>query len=110
MDTGADGLRSRLRGGISPGAEVPYRDRAPAPRWLLAVALITGALAAISIVTIDQPVARYLARYEALAVWDHALSSLEWAIGLQLIPWTTGIVLVLAMLITMAVPRWRHEA
>jgi membrane-associated phospholipid phosphatase len=109
MDTSVAGLRKRLRGGIPPVVEVPYRERAPAPRWLLAVAVVAGLLTAISILTIDQPVARFLARYEPHAAWDHTLSALEWAIGLQLIPWTTGIVLVVAMIVTMAVPRWRHE-
>lgn len=94
----------------SPWVEVPYRDRAPAPRWLLVLAVVAAALSGLAIVTVDQPLARWLAQYQPLAIWDHVLGALEWAVGLQLIPWTSGIVLVLAMIVTMAVPRWRHEA
>ncbi len=93
----------------SPWVEVPYRDRAPAPRWLLVVALVAAALSGIAIVTVDQPLARFLAQYRPLAIWDHVMGSLEWAVGLQLIPWTSGIALVLALLVTLAVPRWRRE-
>lgn len=90
--------------------EVPYRDRAPAPRWLLWLALGTAALAALSIVTIDQPVARWLAQWQPTGWLDHVINGLEWSIGLQLIPWTTGIILVLAMVVTMTSPRLRYEA
>ncbi len=103
MDTG----RPRWH---SPWVEVPYRDRGPAARWLLVLAGVTAALSGIAIVTVDQPLARWLAGYQPLAIWDHVMGALEWAVGLQLIPWTSGIVLVLAMIVTMAVPRWRHEA
>ena len=73
------------------------------------MAAVTAALSGIAIVTVDQPLARWLSGYEPLPIWDHVLGALEWAVGLQLIPWTSGIVLVLAMVVTMAVPRWRHE-
>ena len=90
--------------------EVPYRDRAPAPRWLLWVAAVTAALTAISIVTIDQPLARWIAGYEPLAIWDRILTLLEWGLGLPLIPWTSGIALVVVMVVTVATPKWRHRA
>lgn len=90
--------------------EVPYRERAAAPRWLLWLAVGTAVLSGIAIVTIDQPVARWAAQFEPAAAFDHILSSLEWAVGLPLIPWTSGIVLVIAMLVTLASPRLRHEA
>lgn len=90
--------------------EAPYRDRAPAPRWLLAVAAVTAALTAISIVTIDQPLARWIAKYEPLAIWDYILTVLEWGLGLPLIPWTSGIALAVVMIVTVATPKWRHRA
>ncbi len=90
--------------------EAPYRDRAPAPRWLLTVAAVTAALTAISIVTIDQPLARWISHYEPLAIWDRILTALEWGLGLPLIPWTSGIALVVTMLVFVVVPRWRHRA
>lgn len=90
--------------------EVPYDDRAPAPRWLLWVAAVTAAVTAVSIVTIDQPLARFISHYEPVPIWDRILTVLEWGLGLPLIPWTSGIALVVAMIVSIAVPRWRHRA
>ncbi len=90
--------------------EVPYRDRVAAPRWLLTVAVVTGVLTALAIMTIDQPLARFTAGYEPSAIWDRVLTALEWGLGLPLIPWTSGIALVLVMIVITAVPRWRHLA
>ena len=90
--------------------EVPYRDRAPAPRWLLGLAAVTGALAVLAMLTIDQPLARWLAGYQALAFWDRILDVLEWGLGLPLIPWTSAIVLVIVMGVVTANPKWRHLA
>jgi membrane-associated phospholipid phosphatase len=91
-------------------AEVPYGERWPAPVWLLWVALASAVLAGICIVTIDQPFARWMAQWQPGAAVDHVLTALEWAIGLPLVPWATAIILVVAMLVTVAVPRLRHEA
>lgn len=90
--------------------EVPYRDRAPAPRWLLVVAAVFAGLAAIAIPTVDQPLARWIAGYQPLAFWDRTLDVLEWGLGLPLIPWTSGIALVLGMCVAAARPAWRHLA
>lgn len=103
-------MRTALHDGIHQAVEVPFRDRAPAPRWLLTVAAIATVLTAIAIPTIDQPFARWMAKYDPLPVWDRILSVLEWGLGLPLIPWTSGIALVLVMIATVAVPRWRHRA
>lgn len=93
----------------SPG-EVPYRERAPAPIWLLWLAAASAVLAGISIVAIDQPFARWMAQWQPAKAFDDVLTSLEWAIGLPVLPWFTAIVLVVAMLVTVAAPRLRHEA
>ncbi|CAN5802637.1 hypothetical protein BH11MYX3_BH11MYX3_15340 [soil metagenome] len=90
--------------------EVPFRDRSPAPRWLLTVAAVTAVLTAISIVTIDQPLARWTAAYEPFPIWDRILTVLEWGLGLPLIPWTSGIAMVVVMLVCVSVPRWRRVA
>lgn len=90
--------------------EVPYRDRGPAPRWLLVVAAVTAAVSGLAMVTIDQPLARVIARYEPSPIWDRILTVLEWGLGLPLIPWTSGIVLAVIMLATVARPRWRPHA
>ncbi len=90
--------------------EVPFRDRAPAPRWLLTVAAVTAVLTALAIVTIDQPLARWTAGYQPFAIWDRILTVLEWGLGLPLIPWTSGLALVVVMIATVIVPRWRRFA
>ena len=89
---------------------MPFRDRLAAPPWLLWLAVASAVLAGISIVTIDQPFARWTAQWEPGAWLDHVLSAMEWAIGLPVLPWFTGIVLVIAMLVAVVVPRLRHEA
>lgn len=66
-------------------------------------------LTAISIVTIDQPLARWIAQYEPLAIWDRILTVLEWGLGLPLIPWTSAWALFVVMVVVLAVPKWRHH-
>ncbi len=90
--------------------EVPYRERAAAPRWLLTIAAVTSVVTVLAIVTIDQPLARWLAGYQPLSIWDRTLTVLEWGLGLPLIPWTSGIALVVGMIVTSAVRRWRPHA
>ena len=94
----------------SRGVEIPRRDRLPAPRSLLVIAAVTGLVALACIFTIDQPIARGLGRYQALGFWDAALDLLEWLLLLPLVPWAFAILLALAMLATVAVPRWRRFA
>ncbi len=82
----------------------------PAPRSLLIVAAIGAAITGLGIVALDQPIARWLADYQALELWTTGLDALEWAIGLPAFAWISGIVLVLCMIVTTAVPRWRGQA
>jgi membrane-associated phospholipid phosphatase len=96
--------------GIPTRVEVPRRDRLPAPRSLLHAAAITAAISGLAILTFDQPVARAIAGYRPLGFWDRGLDLLEWTIGLPIFSWVSGIVLVLGMIITSAVPRWRGQA
>jgi membrane-associated phospholipid phosphatase len=90
--------------------EVPRSARAPAPRWLLTLAAVTGAVTVVCIFTIDQPIARWLGGYQALPIWNRLLDVIEWTVGLPLVPWTAGIVLAVGMIVTTAVPRWRGAA
>lgn len=90
--------------------EVPRGDRLPAPRSLLVAAAISAAITGLAILVLDQPLARWLGGYQALDLWNTGLDILEWAIGLPIFPWLSGIVLVLGMLITSAVPRLRGQA
>ena len=94
----------------SRSVEVPRGDRLPAPRTLVIAAAVAAAVTGLSILTIDQPLARFLARYQALEVWTTGLAALEWAIGLPIFPWLSGIALVLGMIVTSAVPRLRGQA
>jgi membrane-associated phospholipid phosphatase len=90
--------------------EVPRGDRLPAPRSLLIIAAVTAAISVFAILVIDQPIARAIAPYQALGFWDRGLDLLEWTIGLPIFSWVSGIVLVLGMIVTSAVPRWRGQA
>src|SRR4051812_4997631 len=90
--------------------EVPWSSRRPAPRVWLYAAAVSATISAIAILLLDQPIARWLAGYRALDLWARGLEILEWAIGLPLFPWTLGIGMVLAMIVTSSVPRWRAQA
>jgi membrane-associated phospholipid phosphatase len=103
-------LRIAVSDGISWGVEVPRGDRLPAPRTLLVVAAALAVISALAMVAIDRPLATFLGGYQALDFWSTGLDVLEYAIGLPLLPWISGIVLVAAMIATTAVPRWRRYA
>jgi membrane-associated phospholipid phosphatase len=90
--------------------ELPRVARHPAPAWLLWVAAISGLLTIVCILFIDQPVARLIAEYEPAAFWNRGIDWLEWGVGLPVFRWLSGVVLVLGMIVTVAVPRWRLRA
>ena len=90
--------------------EVLRGDRLPAPRSLLVAAAISAAITGLAILALDQPLARALGGYQALDLWNTGLDALEWTIGLPIFPWLSGIVLVLGMIVTSAVPRLRGQA
>ena len=64
---------------------------------LLHVALLAASLTALSIVTIDQPLARWLATREVHAdVWNQVIAILEYPLGIE--PWKwTGICVLVGM-------------
>jgi len=90
--------------------EVLRGDRQPAPLSLLVAAAVMAAISAIGVALLDQPIARWLAGYQALGLWDAGIEALEWAIGLPIFKWVSGLVLVLGMILTSVVPRWRGQA
>lgn len=90
--------------------ELPRVARHPAPAWLLWVAAITAVLSVVCILVVDQPVARLLAEYEPARVWDRGIELLEWGVGLPVFRWLSGVLLVLGMIVTVVVPRWRVRA
>lgn len=78
---------------------------------LLHVALVAASLTALSIVTIDQPLARWLATREVHAdVWNRIMMVLEYPLGIEPWKWTGLCVLVACSLTTRLVPRLRSYA
>jgi membrane-associated phospholipid phosphatase len=78
---------------------------------LLPVALVSAIVTALCIVTIDQPVARWLATRETYPdAWNQAIAILEYPLGIEPWKWTGICVLVAASIITLAVPRLRSYA
>jgi membrane-associated phospholipid phosphatase len=90
--------------------ELPRIARHPAPPWLLWSAGASAVLTLVCILFVDQPVARAVAEYEAAPLWGEGLDVLEWVIGLPVFRWLSGVVLVLGMIVTVAVPRLRLYA
>lgn len=82
----------------------------PPPRSLWIAAAITAVAAAISMLTIDQPLARWIAGYEPLGFWDSGIVALEWGILLPVFKWALAIVFVAGMLACVAVPSLRRFA
>lgn len=78
---------------------------------MLLLAAIAAAFAAIAIPTIDRPIARWVFEHElGRGVWDQGISILEYAGGIE--PWRWGGICVICagVVVTLAVPRWRHHA
>jgi membrane-associated phospholipid phosphatase len=90
--------------------EAPRSDRPPAPKALLIAAAISAVLAALCILFFDKPVARWISGYRPLQFWEDWLIVLEWGALLPVFTWAFAILLVLGMIITVAVPRWRGYA
>ncbi len=78
---------------------------------LLHVVLLSASLTALSIVTIDQPLARWLATREVHAdAWNQTIAIFEYPLGIEPWKWTGICVLVAASLATLLVPRLRSYA
>jgi membrane-associated phospholipid phosphatase len=90
--------------------EVPRGDRLPAPRSLLVAAAISAAITVLGLLVLDRPIAQWFGGYQALDFWNTGLDMLEWALGLPIFSWISGIFLVLGMIVTSAVPRLRGQA
>lgn len=67
-------------------------------------------LSALCIVTIDQPLARWIATYEPSKLWDRGIEVLEYAIGLPWFKIASSVALAAAMIAVLAVKRWRRYA
>jgi membrane-associated phospholipid phosphatase len=78
---------------------------------LLPVALVSAIVTALCVVTIDQPLARWLATRETYPnVWNQAIAILEYPLGIEPWKWTGICVLVAASIATLAVTRLRSYA
>lgn len=74
-------------------------------------ACVFTVLTAVSVLAIDQPLARWLATREVHAgVWNEAIAILEYPLGIEPWKWTGICVLVAGSLITLLVPRLRAYA
>ena len=96
--------------GIQDRWSSPRSDRQPAPRSLLAVAVVTAVVAALLIATLDQPVARWIGRYEPSPLWDRAIDLLEYLLLLPLHKLALPFVLVGGMIVVVCVKPWRVHA
>jgi membrane-associated phospholipid phosphatase len=90
--------------------EVPRADRRPASRALLAVAAAGAIATALCIALIDEPFARWNAQWEPNPVWDGGIAVLYWLTGIRVWPLASAVAVVVAMLVAVAVPRWRGAA
>lgn len=80
-------------------------------RTLLYIAVIAGVLAALCILTIDQPVARWIATRETYPdVWNTIIGYLEYAIGIEPNKWIGIYVLVGGAVLTLVVGPLRKYA
>lgn len=81
------------------------------PQRGVVIAIASSAvLTAVSILALDRPVAHAVAPYEPAGFWDAGLRILEWILGLPFFPLFAPVLLVVAMLVAMAVPRFRVHA
>ena len=80
-------------------------------RQLWIGAAVAALVTALCIVTIDQPIARWLATRETYPdVWNQAIAVLEYPLGIEPWKWTGIWVLCAASLATLLVPRLRSYA
>lgn len=78
---------------------------------LLPVALVCALLTALCMVTLDQPLARWLATRETHpAVWNQIIAYLEYPLGIEPWKWSGICVLVAGSIATLAIPRLRSAA
>jgi len=77
---------------------------------LLIIAAVFAMISALGIAALDRPLAVHLGDYKAIDAWNTGLDVLEWALGLPIFVWLSGIVLALGMIVTTAVPRLRAQA
>src|SRR6266498_3534638 len=78
---------------------------------VLQVSLVAAIATALSMVTIDEPLARWLATREVHAgLWNGAIAILEYPLGIEPWKWTGICVLVAGSLVTLLVMQLRSYA
>lgn len=78
---------------------------------LLPVALVCAVLTALCIVTIDQPLARWIATRETHPdVWNQIIAYLEYPLGIEPYKWTGVWILVGGSILTLAITKLRPAA
>jgi membrane-associated phospholipid phosphatase len=76
-------------------------------QYLLVIAAASAVIAAFAMVFVDQPVALWIAAHEQSGIWSRVLSVLEYPVGIAPWTWTIPVLLVVGVLATLAVHRWR---
>ena len=92
------------------GVELPWSERKPPTFTLLAIAGGFAVATMLSILVIDVPVARAISADEPSPFWDNTLDVLEWLILLPPHKLVLPVTLVVALLTSMVVNRWRALA
>jgi len=90
--------------------EAAWSTRKPATRSLLVIAAAFGALTIAGVLWLDAPIAGWIESSETSSVWNSIIPGLEWAMLLPLHPLALPIALVVGMLATAGVKRWRGAA
>ena len=79
-------------------------------RYLLVIAAVSTALAPLAIAFVDKPVALWIAAHDESPLWSWLVGVLEYPVGIAPWTWTLPILLVLGVLGSLAVVRWRRHA
>ncbi len=89
---------------------LPYSLRQSAPPTLLVAAAVTAVLTALCITLIDQPLARWIAQWDPIALWDQGIEVVEYASGFPISRLFSSLFVVGGMLVVACVPRLRGYA
>jgi membrane-associated phospholipid phosphatase len=79
-------------------------------RHLLIIAAVSTVLAPLAMAFIDKPVAMWIAEHDESPLWSWLVDILEVPVGIAPWTWTLPILLVVGVLATLAVVRWRRYA
>jgi membrane-associated phospholipid phosphatase len=79
-------------------------------RALLIIAAVSTVLAPLAMTFVDQPVALWIAAHDESPLWSWLVGVLEYPVGIAPWTWTPPMLLVLGVVVSLAVVRWRRYA